>query len=182
MNVGATKPEEYGLYFAWGETQGYTASQVGTDKQFSWDDYNHGTFHDITKYNEADGKTMLELEDDAANANWGGQWRMPTKEQCEELFNTTYVTNKWVTDYNDSGVNGRLFTSVSNGKTLFIPAAGYCDKGRVLEVNSIGQVFSSSLGSTYNSGAYCILFGNRGLPGVDTTARYCGQSVRPVVG
>ena len=135
MNVGASSETEAGLYFAWGETQGYTASQVGTgdgQKAFNWSDYKYGTSSsNLTKYNASDNKTHLELTDDAAAANMGGDWHMPTKEQCEELLNTTYVTNAWVTDYQGSGVNGRLFTSVSNGNTMFVPAAGYCGDGGV---------------------------------------------------
>jgi hypothetical protein len=98
MNVGANSPTDTGLYFAWGETQGYTASQVGTDKQFSPDDYaltqdGGSTF---TKYNATDNKTHLELTDDAAAANMGGDWHMPNRAQCIELFKETkngFVTN-----------------------------------------------------------------------------------------
>lgn len=61
----------------------------------------------------------------------GGDWHMPTKAQYEELLNTQYVTNEWVENYNDSGVNGCLFTSVSNGNTIFIPATGFCFAGEV---------------------------------------------------
>ena len=97
-NVGTNSETDYGLYFAWGETTGYTASQVGTDKQFSWDNYkwtNDGG-STMSKYNETDGKTMLNSEDDTAHVNWGGNWHMPTKEQCLELFKETkngFVTN-----------------------------------------------------------------------------------------
>ena len=77
-NVGAEKETDAGLYFAWGETTGYTASQVGTDKQFSWSDYKYGnSSSDLTKYNQSDGKTVLESADDAASQIMGGDWRMP---------------------------------------------------------------------------------------------------------
>ena len=79
-NVGAEKETDAGLYFAWGETTGYTASQVGTDKEFSWNDYkyeNGGS--DLTKYNQSDSKTVLESTDDAASQIMGGDWRMPTQ-------------------------------------------------------------------------------------------------------
>jgi len=80
MNVGASSEKDAGLYFAWGETQGYTASQVGTDKQFSWNDYalTEDNGSTMTKYNATDGKTELDLEDDAVAANWGGEWHIPT--------------------------------------------------------------------------------------------------------
>ena len=87
-NVGAETETDYGLYFQWGDTQGYTADQVGTDNDFTWNDYKYGTYdvtdnvnYGMTKYNGTDGKTVLDLEDDAARANMGGEWRMATKER-----------------------------------------------------------------------------------------------------
>ena len=180
MNVGATSETDYGLYFAWGETTGYTASQVGTAKQFDWIDYAFGSASPFTKYDQ-DGLTNLELTDDAAAANWGGEWHMPTKEQCEELFNTTYVTNTWVNDYLGSGVNGRLFTSVSNGNTLFVPAAGDCGDGRVGGVGDGGSVWASALDSGGVEDAWGFYFGS-GSAGVFDNGRCYGQSVRGVVG
>lgn len=99
MNVGAESETDAGLYFAWGETQGYTASQVGTDKNFSPEDYaltedGGSTF---TKYNAIDGKTTLDLEDDAAHVNMGGDWHMPNNAQYFELLKETkngFVTNE----------------------------------------------------------------------------------------
>lgn len=69
-NIGANKPEEYGLYFAWGETEGYP--DTSGDKKFTWDDYKFGTKDNLTKYNSTDNLTTLELEDDAAHVNMGG--------------------------------------------------------------------------------------------------------------
>ena len=153
MNVGATSETDYGFHFAWGETDGYPIKEVegswviDSTKQFSSNDYKYGTSSNLTKYNATDGKTVLDLEDDAVAANWGGDWHMPTAEQFQELLNTTYVTNTWVTDYQGNGVNGRLFTSVINGNTLFIPAAGACCSGSVNSVGSSGYVWASSLNS-----------------------------------
>lgn len=102
MNVGASSETDYGLYFAWGETQGYTASQVGTDKQFSSVDYKFNPSGDgstFTKYNSTDNKIVLEAEDDAASVNMGGEWHMPTTDQCYELLKETtngFVTNEGV--------------------------------------------------------------------------------------
>ena len=187
MNVGANSPTDYGLYFAWGETQGYTASQVGTgneQKAFSWNDYKFNPSGDgstFTKYNATDGKTVLDLEDDAASVNWGGDWHMPTKEQCYELFNTTYVTKAWVTDYNGSGVNGHLFTSVSNGNTMFIPAAGGCGDGRVRKVDNVGYVWGSTIGSENVEYAHNFYFHSNG-EAFGNVYRYSGYSVRGVIG
>lgn len=99
MNVGATKETDYGLYFAWGETEGYTAEQVGVDKQFSWADYKFNPSGDgatFTKYTSTDNKVVLDAEDDAAAVNMGGDWHMPNREQCIELFKGT--TNGFVTN------------------------------------------------------------------------------------
>ena len=188
MNVGATKPEEYGLYFAWGDTQGYTADQVGSGegkKAFKWADYkwsDNGSSSVMTKYNATDGKTILDSEDDAAAVNWGGKWHMPTEAQCQELFNTAKCTNAWVTDYNGSGINGRLFTSVSNGNTLFIPAAGSCSGGSVSGVGSKGGVWASSLNSSSVSFAWDIYFNSNGGSVSSLSSRFYGRSVRGVVG
>lgn len=90
MNVGATSETDSGLYFAWGETEGYTASQVGVDKQFAWADYKFNPSGDgktFTKYTSS-GET-LELIDDAAAVNMGGNWHMPSEAQIEELLACT---------------------------------------------------------------------------------------------
>ena len=183
MNVGANNETDYGLYFAWGETQGYTAEQVGTDKQFRWSDYKFNPSGDgstMSKYNSTDGKTVLDLEDDAVRANWGGSWRMPTETQFQELLNTTYVTNTFISNYQGSGINGRLFTSVANGNTLFIPAAGFAGYGSMYDVGSQGYVWSSSLsGSSVKNGRY-LDFGSNGV-NVLSSDRCSGQSVRGVV-
>ena len=102
MNVGAESETDAGLYFAWGETTGYTASQVGNgegQKAFSWDDYTltEDSGSTMSKYNASDNKTHLELTDDAATANMGGDWHMPNRAQCLELFKETkngFVTNE----------------------------------------------------------------------------------------
>ena len=89
-NVGAEKETDAGLYFAWGETTGYTASQVGTDKQFSWSDYKYGnSSSNLTKYNQSDSKTVLESADDAASQVMGSDWRMPTETEFQELIDKT---------------------------------------------------------------------------------------------
>lgn len=92
MNVGASSEKDKGLYFAWGETQGYTASQVGGHKVFRWSDYKFNPSGDgstFIKYNTNDKKTHLELTDDAAAVNMGGDWHMPNRAQCLELLTGT---------------------------------------------------------------------------------------------
>lgn len=148
MNIGANSVTDYGLYFQWGDTQGYTADQVGSGegkKYFSWDDYKWtedggSTF---TKYNSTDGKVVLESSDDAVTAAWGGNWRTPTKEEFDALISAT--TNVWVTNYQGSGINGRLFTDeTDSSKTLFFPACGKCECGSFDSVGGYGCYWSSS--------------------------------------
>lgn len=121
-NVGANFPEEYGDYFSFGETE--------PKSDYTWSTYKwcEGTESTMTKYclNEAygtvDSLEFLALEDDAARANWGGEWRMPTKAQLNEL---TEEFMTWDFNANVNGVAGVLLTSRSNGNTLFLPYAGY---------------------------------------------------------
>ena len=180
MNVGANSETDYGLYFAWGETEGYTASQIPSEKKFNWDDYKFGSRSPFSKYYNDDEETALDLEDDAASVNMGGEWHMPTVEQFDELFNTDYVTNEWVTDYQGSGISGRLFTSVNNGNTLFIPAAGVYLSGIIYDVNEFGNVWCSSLCIGNVNSALGLYFDSI-VDGVDYYGRCGGQSVRGVI-
>ena len=134
-NVGATKPEEYGLYFAWGETKGYT-SDTSDGHSFDWANYKwcNGSSSSLTKYNRSDGKKELDLEDDAAYVNWGSNWRMPSLDQIEELIDN--CNWEWTAL---NGVYGRKATSKKNGKSIFLPAAG----GR--EMSSLGYAGESGL-------------------------------------
>ena len=177
MNVGATSETDYGLYFAWGETQGYANAST---KAFSWSDYKwtEDDGSTMTKYNATDGKTVLDLEDDAVAANWGGSWKMPTEAQFQELLNTANCTNAWTTV---NGVNGYLFTSVRNGKTLFIPAAGGADYGSMKNVGNIGFVWSSSINGSDVKDGRCLYFSS-GNVRVSRNSRCGGLSVRGVVG
>ena len=127
MNVGASSETDRGLYFAWGEIQGYTASQVGTgegQKAFRLSDYKfynpRGDGSTFIKYNASDKKTHLELTDDAAHVNWGGDWHMPNRAQCLELL--TGTKNGFVTvagvftqfDWNiDNGFSGPTSTTAT---------------------------------------------------------------------
>ena len=114
-NLGASSPEEYGDYYAWGETE--------TKDYYDWDTYKFGEEFNLTKYNYEDGKTILDPEDDAAHVVLGGEWHMPTKKQIEELFeNTTNEKSRL------NWVEGILFTSKINNKKLFFPYSGFKNK------------------------------------------------------
>ena len=187
MNVGATEETDGGLYFAWGETTGYTAEQVqqqNPEKAFStsWSDYAHGTYDErdapdygFTKYNATDGLTTLETEDDAAAANWGGQWHMPTKAQVEELIANT--TREWTTV---DGVNGTLFTSTEDStKTMVLPAVGAAEDGNAGGSNG-AFMWSASL-SDVPYGAWH-LSNSYAAERVQDDPRHMGQPVRGVIG
>ena len=177
-NVGAEKETDAGLYFACCETTGYTASQVGTDKQFSWSDYKYGNGgSNLTKYNQSDGKTVLKSADDAVSQIMGSDWRMPTKDEFQELLSNT--KKEW-TQVN--GVNGYKFTSNKEGyqnNSIFIPAAGRCYDGSVYSVGSDGNVWSSSLNTSSPDGAWYLYF-NSGNCYMSYKYRCSGLSVRGV--
>ena len=171
-NVGATAPEGYGDYYAWGET---------TSKEtYSWSTYRwcNGSAYTLTKYNTngscgtIDNRIILEPSDDAATVNWGSAWRIPTCDEMSELKNNCTVT--WTTL---NGVNGCLFIG-QNGNSLFLPAAGRGINSSILDVGSYGNYWSSSLCSdTYASWYFCIKSDDCTFQG---TFRCYGFSVRPV--
>lgn len=176
MNVGASKPSDFGLYFQWGSVRGFTKGQIGKDKAFSWSDYKFsldGSFSNVSKYT-TDGES-LELADDAANANMGGSWHIPTPTQIRELINET--DNTWTTQ---NGVNGRLFTSKKNGKSIFIPAAGYAWDGSLYFSGDGGGVWSSVLSAGYVDSGQNLGF-NSGCAGLGYDYRGYGFSVRGVL-
>ena len=167
-NIGATSPEQAGLYFAWGETTGYTADQCTSGvRAFTEDEYNAGPAASIS--------SNLSLAQDAAHVNLGGNWRMPTKAEFEELISNTDQT--WTEDYNGTGVAGRVFTSKINGNSVFFPAAGYCIYSSVGLVGSGGGYWSASWDSS--STTWCLNFGSGGQD-LFNGSRYCGISVRGV--
>lgn len=180
-NVGASKPSDFGLYFQWGDTKGYTKEQVGIEeeqKAFTWADYKYsikGTSQFFTKYKKKD--ETLELEDDAANVHMGGNWHMPTPTQIQELIDNT--TSEWI---EQDGVNGRLFASKKDvSKSIFIPAAGYAWNGFVHFRECIGYVWSCMLDKYYN-GSWGLDFDSEGTSLYDSGGRYNGVSIRGVIG
>ena len=186
-NVGASKPEDFGLYFAWGETQGYADAYSG--KGFYWGDYKYSSgqtsststsFKGLTKYNTksssgtVDNKLVLEQVDDAAYTS-DNTCRMPTLAELRELEANT--TSTWETL---NGVKGRRFTSKTNGNSIFVPAAGYCSYGSADSVGSCGDLWSSSLDESSPRGGWCLYFYS-GSVFVNSNYRYNGFSVRAVL-
>ncbi len=170
MNVGAATPEDYGDYFALGETEPYYTAGHSQDNPcsswktgkagYNWESYKwcNGDYNTMTKYctsssyGTVDDKTTLDPEDDAAHVNWGGVWRMPTKEEQDELRNNCTWT--WTTR---NGVYGRKGVG-PNGNLIFLPAAGYRDYGNLYDAGSSGNYWSSSFDTSYSSSAYCLSF------------------------
>ena len=177
MNVGAISPEDYGDYFAWGETT--------TKETYNWSTYKwcNGSYDTQTKYNNnssygtVDNKTTLDLSDDAARANWGGSWRMPTDAEMTELL--TNCTWTWTTQ---NGVNGYKVTSKKSGYTsnsIFLPAAGCRDYSSLYGAGSRGDYWSSSLNTDDPYYAYELNFYSDYVYSFINFRDY-GLSVRPV--
>ena len=176
FNLGATKPEEYGDYFAWGETEPKEDYSLSTYK------WCKGGERTITKYCSrsdygyngfTDNKTVLEPEDDAAAVALGGSWRMPTKAEQDEL--RTKCTWTWTTQ---NGVNGYLVTG-PNGNSIFLPAASYWDGTSLDGAGSRGNYWSSSLNTDGPRYVYLLYFNSSGVS-TRSIIRFYGRSVRPV--
>lgn len=177
-NVGASKPEEYGGYYAWGE--------VATKNEYSWSTYKWSgdNQNSIIKYcydsnyGIIDNLTVLELEDDAAYMNLGPQWRMPTKEDQDELREN--CDWEWTAL---NGVNGMKVKSRANGSFIFLPAAGYISGTSPSYVTEYGYYQSSSLDLKNSDDSYYFFFNNGGCYWQDfstTVGRDVGFSVRAV--
>ena len=178
-NVGASEPEEYGDYFAWGETK--------PKSMYNWSTYKwcNGSSTTMTKYctrsdygynGFTDNLTELEPEDDAATANWGSGWKMPSRDQIQELYNSSYTTSEWT---HVNGVYGLKVTSKSNGNSIFLPAAGDRYGTSFGYARSYGYYWSRSLLTSYSYSAYYLYFSS-GKRSWDYRNRDYGQSVRAV--
>ncbi len=199
FNVGATKPEEYGDYFAWGETKPYYNTplsnpitwKTGKDNGYDWKSYFDvvdptASRLSFNKYSYG-GTTKLAAEDDAATVNWGGNWRMPTMSEWEELQDNC---NWSLTDnYNGTGVAGLIVTSKAEGNTnsIFLPAAGgfFAWEGCMEKVKTLqgfgtnGLYWTNEFGDEYSVWAMIASFNSMYfIP--QATHRFGGLPVRPV--
>ena len=194
-NVGAKTPQDYGNYYAWGETT--------TKETYNWSTYLDGNISSVsdcgTDKDALKGVTDIAgTQYDAAKANWGGKWRMPTYDQQTELRNQCYWV--WTKSYNNSNVKGYIVykakTSSDKGNVvslydtpsssyslsdahIFLPAAGYRDDGD-LGAGSVGGYWSSSLYTDYPINAWYVYF-DSGYVGSNNGSRYYGLSVRAVI-
>lgn len=179
-NIGAILSGGSGDYYAWGETEPQASNN------YDWDSYKYanGSIDKLTKYcsksisgdnGYVDNLTTLQTDDDPAVSNWGTGWCTPNKAQWDELLSNT--TNQWTTI---NGASGKLFTSKKNGKTLFLPAAGYRGSGKLNTIGSYGTYWSSSFDdSRLRGGAWYFYFGS-GDAYMAYGYRYYGRSVRAV--
>lgn len=177
-NIGSEAPETYGDYFSWGETEPKDIYDTSHYK------FNRGSGM-MTKYctissfgsgGMTDDLTELLPEDDAATANWGNDWQMPSRAQVEELIDTMFTTSKW-TSLND--FYGTKITSKKNGNWIFLPATGYVDGNSIYRIDSYGSCWTRSLREDGPRDAYdwgylwsSIFWG--------ADRRYMGENVRPV--
>ena len=182
-NVGADKPSDTGLYFQWGDTSGYTASQVGTNegqKEFNWGDYKwsiDGSNTNFSKYTTKGAK--LDLEDDAAHVYLGGDWHIPSVEQIRELISSANTTSAWTAS---NGITGMTLTSTRDTTTsIYFPAVGSPWNGYVQDVGRNARVWAANLDNGNISSSYRLGLDSSGISlfGFD---RCCGRSVRGVIG
>ena len=172
-NVGAESPEDYGGYYAWGETEEKSIYSWSTYKWCNGSDDTMTKYCTSSFYGTVDNKTTLDLSDDVAHVKWGGSWRMPTLGEINELCNK--CSWEW-TEVN--GVNGYKVTG-PNGNSIFLPAAGFRDDGVVCYRGSLGYYWSSTLNSSGSNNAYCLDF-NSSYRGWSSYNRFNGRTVRPV--
>lgn len=162
-NVGADDPSDLGLYFSWGNIEGH---RIDEGYDFTQDMYNSTPAANIN--------TDLSLEQDAARANLGTPWRMPSATEFEELVEN--CTSVWTTL---NGVYGRLFTSNLNGNKIFFPAAGYYDGTTLRSRGAGGDYWSSTYFSATNANRW--YFDSLNVRTQDTYARWLGFTVRAVI-
>ena len=183
-NVGADSPEDWGDYFAWGET----SSKISN--RYTWSQYKYcwGSQNTMTKYctessygydGLRDNLTELLPEDDAATVNWGEEWQMPSIAQFEELINSNYTT---IEDAKLNNVPGKRITSKSNGKSIFLPLPGWINgSSGSLDSNERGHYWTRSLDtSTPKSAQYCFMVYGYPILSSGSHERFCGLAVRPV--
>ena len=162
-NVGAEEPWECGGYYAWGET--------AEKSEYSPESYRY------TEKNEKEGKSTLTPANDAAYVNWGSEWRMPTHEEIKELEEK--CTWEWTML---NGCNGYKVTA-PNGNSIFLPAAGYRDKEKIIKINTIGSFWASTINGFDNNYSWCLdICGTGGFRVFTGSGHEChtGRSIRAV--
>lgn len=179
MNIGAFEPKEYGAYFAWGEIASKTDYNLSTYKYF--DSFHPGYTKYVTRdsFGTVDNKSVLEKSDDAASVCWGGNWRMPTRDECKELINDC----SWTFVSDESIGKGYLVQSKKPGytdKSIFLPVAGIRGVNGNMYVGSYVTCWSSTLETVNNTGAYALDVESESFKSTTSYYRLNGCPIRPV--
>lgn len=161
LNVGAMNPESYGNYYSFGE--------IEPKETYSWGNY----FNTNNEKKSSDNKINLAPEDDVAHVKWGGNWRIPTRAEQEELRKNCTWT--WT---NKNGVNGYIVIG-PNGNSIFLPAAGFVNGSDLSDDGSFGEYWSSSLNTLETDNAFYLTFGPSSVY-VRNIMCHNGLPVRPV--
>ena len=174
MNVGAKKASGFGTYFAWGETK--------PKEYYSWNTYvwSKGDSQFLTKYSPTDRKSQLAPSDDAAHANWGGDWRMPTVDEFEELVDPANCKWEWTMQ---DGVNGYKVTGKKTGNSIFLPITGFRYYADTQFRSVMGIYWTSSLCQDNPNKAWCLEFNFSNvdvLEGKLSSNRFSGRCIRAV--
>ncbi len=172
-NLGASSEEEYGDFYAWGEISGYD----GLDRTFDWSTYQwcSGSSSSLTKYNASDGLITLESSDDAATAQLGSGWRIPTREEWMELNNYTTKSNETI-----NGIKGRRLQSTRNSNSIFLPFGGYFNEFRYVSAGTDASYWASTLSSTKSKAYIASTLNSEDIITSGTLDRCLTQAIRPV--
>ena len=180
MNVGATKPEDYGYYFAWGETMEKTNYNWAKEGDYKWGIYDSSASpkYGMTKYTAdvegGDGLKTLQPGDDPATVNWGSKWRTPTFDEIKELLDNTKCEWTW-----DATKKGYTVKGLKTGNSIFLPASGSRYGLYLDDAGAVGFYWSSSVDDSGPSRAYYFSFYSNGHFW-NNDYRCYGQSVRAV--
>lgn len=174
MNVGAKKASGYGTYYAWGETK--------SKEYYSWNTYiwSKGDSQILTKYSTTDRRIQLAPSDDAAHTNWGGEWRMPTVDEFEELMNPDKCTWEWTAQ---DGVNGYKVTGKKTGNSIFLPITGFRFYADTPFRAINGVYWTSTLYTPNPNKAWCLEFNVTDVKvhfGNLSSNRFSGRCIRAV--
>lgn len=180
-NIGAQKPEDYGSYFAWGETAQKAVCEWSKEGDYKWGVYGgdqSSPLYGMTKYTGdvegGDGINTLVPGDDAATVNWGSKWRTPTYEEFEELYKSANCEWTW-----NEEKKGCTITSIKNGNSIFLPAAGALQGSEFTSRGTYGLYWSSRMIESYTHCAVACSFSSV-FADFEYAFRYCALSVRPV--
>ena len=176
-NLGAFKPEDSGYYYQWGDTIGWTKEEVENGrKKFAsdWSDYKFGSSSNFSKYNASDGKTVLDLEDDAAYITYGDGWRIPTIEDLIELKNNTTVSIDSVVD---KGIVKLISKNNSNEISLFLN--GYSQNSQ-FDYGFSSYFWLSNSYTELNQALVALISESGNFNTEAKLSRFSGLAIRPV--